>query len=61
VGACVILPGNVDDLAVLPGRTADESMQQHIDASLCAQPVEHELNCLRLEDHEHTAMAAADS
>jgi hypothetical protein len=53
----VILPRNVDDLAVLPRRAADEGMQQHIDAGLCAQPVEHALHRLRLEDHEHAAMA----
>ena len=32
-------------------------MQQHVDAGLCAQPVEHALHRLRLEDHEHAAMA----
>ena len=51
------VPGSVWDRPGPLSRSADERMQQHIDTGLCAQPVEHALHRLRLEDHEHAAMA----
>ncbi|HSI01325.1 MAG TPA: hypothetical protein VLA02_12055 [Reyranella sp.] len=59
--AGMVLPRDIDDAAVLARRAIDEGVQQHLDASLGAQRVEHTLHRLGFEHHEHAAMALRPS
>jgi hypothetical protein len=57
VSAGMVLPGDIDDTIGGARGPAHEGMQQHLDARLGRERVEHALHGLGLEHHEHAAMA----
>ena len=56
MGAGMIGVGNIDDAPPIARRCRDESLQQHVDARVVAQPIEDALHALRIEHDEDAAM-----